>query len=466
MVVNFATVVLAAGLGKRTGSKLPKVLIRSSEERPLISYVLETISEIKSSCLAIVVGYEKELVSDFVETELGSRGEKAVYCFQSEQRGTGDAVKSCREALKDWQGPILIVCGDMPLICPETLSNLLSSHESLKATLSLVTCQLSHDNGFGRIIRDSSGEIAAIVERKDCSPSELKVSERNLGIYCVDSSFLFSALERIENNNAQSEYYLTDIVKLAAAEGQRIVSVSSSDIEEALGVNDLSDLTLVNEALRKRRLLSLAKAGVKFLAPDSVIIDPKARIEPGVSIGPSVQIIGETVIGKDTRIEGSAVIRDSKIGSNCLIKLGAYITEATLEDSVTIGPFVNIRPGSKLETKVGIGNFVELKNAKLAAGVKANHLSYLGDCEIGENSNIGAGTITCNYDGIKKSRTTIGKNVFVGSNTSLVAPVVLGDGAVIGAGSVITKNVAADSLALTRAVLTAKEGWAKGRKKS
>lgn len=461
---NFATIILAAGLGKRTGSKLPKVLIESLESKPLIGYVLETIKELSPSKLGIIVGYGKDLVSE-ASLSFCKDLPNPDFCYQIEQRGTGDAVKAASQAFADWQGPVLILCGDMPLVKSDTLRNLILCHEQSKATLTLVTTSIPYDNAFGRVERDKAGTPCAIVERKDCTVQQIAIPERNLGVYCVESAFLFSALERLGNNNAQGEYYLTDIVKLAADEGQTVVAIPCSSPEEALGVNDMSDLMLVNEELRKKTISSWARAGVKFLAPDSVFIDSKVQIEKGVTIGPSVQIFGDTRIGEGTLLEGSAIIKNSTIGKNCLIRLGAYLNEATLEDSVKIGPFVQIRPGSVLKKDVMIGNFVELKNAHLDEGVKANHLTYLGDCEVGANSNIGAGTITCNYDGVKKSRTVIGKNVFVGSNTALVAPVSLGDGAVIGAGSVITKKVEADSLTLTRAPQVSRSGWAKDRRK-
>ena len=464
LVENFATIILAAGLGKRTGSKLPKVLIETIEARPLIAYVLKTIEETGTSRLSVIVGYEKDLVTNAV-LKFSGKLPTADFCFQEQQRGTGDAVKAAKSSLENWQGPVIILCGDMPLVRAETLAKLLASHENSKATISLVTTSISYDNGFGRIVRDSQGNPFSIVERKDCSAAEVGISERNLGIYCVDSAFLFSALDRLENKNAQSEFYLTDIIKIAADEGQRVVAIPCSSPEEALGVNDLSDLMQVNEVVRKQRINDLARAGVKFLAPESVLIEADVKLASGVVIGPSVQISGNTSIAEGTVIEGTAIINNSKIGKNCLLRLGSYLNEAELEEDVKIGPFVQIRPGSKLGKNVAIGNFVELKNAQLAEGAKANHLTYLGDCEVGESSNIGAGTITCNYDGVKKSRTTIGKNVFIGSNTALVAPVTIGDGAVIGAGSVITKKVESEALALTRAPQISKTGWAKGRNK-
>jgi bifunctional UDP-N-acetylglucosamine pyrophosphorylase/glucosamine-1-phosphate N-acetyltransferase len=460
---DFALIILAAGMGKRTGSSLPKVLIKTSEGIALIGYVLKTIKEISPSRLLVVVGNQKELVQEDCGRICSNLGLNAEYCVQEQQKGTGDAVKACTSSLANFSGPVVILCGDMPLIESRTLDKLLKTHEDSKATLTLVTLDLEEDNSFGRILRSSEGLIQEIRERKDCSPEQAQIKEKNLGIYCVESSFLFSALERIRDKNAQSEYYLTDIVQIAAKEEQRISSISCSQIQEALGVNDMKDLLDVSQALRKGTIDSLARKGVTFLAPESVVIDPEVEIESGVVIGPSVQIKGKSKIGAATMIEGTSIITDSIIGSNCYLKLGSYITRAILEDSVTIGPFAQIRPDSHLQENVIIGNFVELKNAKLAKGVKANHLSYLGDCEVGEDSNIGAGTITCNYDGVKKSRTTIGSKVFVGSNTALVAPVQLGDGCVIGAGSVITKNVEADALALTRTPQLTKSGWAKRR---
>lgn len=462
MVKHVAVVILAAGLGKRTGSKLPKVLIESREKRPLVYYVLETVEEIQPEQLSVVVGYEAESVTSAVKALLPATF-KTTFNHQKQQLGTGDAVKAAKDALKDFQGPVVILYGDMPLIKSATLQNLIETHESEKATLSLVTVSLPYDNSFGRITRDKQGNVNGIVERKDCTSAEVGIAEKNLGIYCVDSSFLFPALDRLTNNNAQSEYYLTDIVKLAASEGQRISTVCCSHPEEALGVNDGQDLNLVNEALRSQQVARHAARGVRFLAPASVLIDPDVEIGLNVTVGPSVQLLGKTQVGEGTVIEGSAIIRDSKIGKNCILRLGSYLTEAALSDQVNIGPFVQLRPGTVLGNEVRIGNFVELKNAQLGVGAKANHLSYLGDCEIGDHSNIGAGTITCNYDGVKKSKTKIGSDVFVGSNSTLIAPVELGAESYIGAGSVISKDVEPGALALTRPDLKVKSGWGKKR---
>ncbi len=461
----FSAIILAAGMGKRTGSNLPKVLIETAQKKPLISYVLKTIKDIGFAKVSVVVGHQAEVVKEKVSEICSILQIIPDFCLQKELRGTADAVKSCTESLANYSGPVLILYGDMPLISTKSLEKLVSLHESSKATLSMLTVNINEDNSYGRIIRNSEGQIIDIRERKDCSAEEAKIAEKNPGVYFVEAAFLFSALERIENKNAQNEFYLTDIVKIAAEEGQTISSIACGDANEAMGVNDLSDLMQVNEILRKKTISDFAKQGVKFLAPESVVIDPEVQIGKGTSIGPSVQISGQTKIGENAVIEGTAQIKDALIGDNCHLKLGTYITKAVLENNVTVGPFAQIRPDSHLQQNVIIGNFVELKNAKLAEGAKANHLTYLGDCEVGQHSNIGAGTITCNYDGVKKSRTTIGKNVFVGSNTALVAPVTLGDSSVIGAGSVITKDVEAEALALTRAPLMSKSGWARNRKK-
>jgi bifunctional UDP-N-acetylglucosamine pyrophosphorylase/glucosamine-1-phosphate N-acetyltransferase len=305
-----------------------------------------------------------------------------------------------------------------------------------------------------------------IVETKDCNPEELLISEVNSGIFAVDLAFLKPAVEGLTNDNAQREFYLTDIVSRAVGEGQQVVAFPLGDPREAAGVNNLSDLHFVNSTLANRQIASLQSEGVHFVDPVSTFIDPQVTIAPGAKIGPNVQLRGETTIASDVVIEGSALLIDAKVAAQAEIRFGSRVEGAVIGEAASVGPFAHLRPGTTLGKHVRVGNFVEIKNSQLANGAKASHLSYLGDATIGAETNIGAGTITCNYDGYRKSKTEIGGGVFVGSNSCLVAPVNVGAGALIAAGSVITRDVPEDALALARAEQITKPGWAKKRREA
>lgn len=478
---KWGVVILAAGLGRRLGGELPKVLQRTSENT-LIGHLLctlmnkqnEATSARTSSALpvevdrcVIVTGHKSDLVEQEVKQGFPDQCSRGVIRFahQAEQLGTGHAVRSAEEAFRDFTGPICIMYGDAPLLRPSSIKRLLEFHQENAGTISLLSMEIDNPHGYGRIIRDEAeGTVLEICEDRDCTPSKALVREVNQGTYVVDSAFLWSALSRLKNDNAQKEYYLTDIVSIAVAEGQRVQALPLGDVSEGLGVNDLADLSLVNKALNRRRLEVLQRQGVYMVDPESVWIDPEVKVGGGSHFGPSVQVKGASSIGSNVIIDGHAFIADCAIADNVHIKFGVVASGATISSGAQVGPFAHLREGTELGAEAKVGNFVETKKAKLEAGVKASHLSYLGDCEIGEATNIGAGTITCNYDGYKKSRTSIGKGVFIGSNSSLVAPVTIGAGATVGAGSVITKDVEPEALAVARATQIQKAGWAKKKR--
>jgi bifunctional UDP-N-acetylglucosamine pyrophosphorylase/glucosamine-1-phosphate N-acetyltransferase len=374
-------------------------------------------------------------------------------------------VRAALPQLGSFSGTVLILYGDAPLIKFTTVETLLKLHSERQATLSLVTLITHAPNAYGRIVRDSkSGQILRIVELKDCTESEACISEFNPGIYAVESGFLAPALSNLKNNNAQHEYYLTDIVAEAVKAGKLIVSHPSFDAREMQGVNDWYELQAVNNTLRARRVDELLRSGVKIMDPASLFVDLGVQVAPGVVLGPNVQLLGKTVLEAGVLVDGSALLKDTVAQSGAHIKFCVQSEGAVIGKDAAVGPFAHLRAGTVLGQEVKVGNFVETKKAVLERGVKASHLSYLGDCTVGEETNIGAGTITCNYDGHKKHQTTIGKEVFIGSNSALVAPVKIEDGAMVGAGSVITKDVEQDSLAVARAQQVSKPGWAKARR--
>jgi len=456
-----AILILAAGLGKRMGHTRPKVL-STARSRPLIEYVLKSAQKLCPERIVVITGFGKEQVEKVVASSSTFSKERVVFAFQKEQLGTGDAVKSALPNLKDFVGTILILYGDVPLIDSKTLESFLLSHHQNKATLSILSFETRESNSYGRIVRDQSGKyVSRIVEAKDCSPSELLIAECNSGVYAVESSFLAPAIAKLTNQNAQREYYLTDIAKQASDEGQTVIAHLHPDAKELLGVNTMAELKSIDLTLMRREIDKLIDKGVQIDDPNTLYLDPEVKIEAGCKIGPNVQLRGATKLAAGVTIEGSALLIDSEISRGAQIRFCVKAEGAKIGANSIVGPFANLRAGSELKDDVKVGNFVETKNAVLKKGAKASHLTYLGDAEIGEDANIGAGTITCNFDGKDKHKTTIGKEVFIGSNSALVAPVTIGEGAYVGAGSVITKDVEPGALALTRGALTEKSGWAK-----
>lgn len=458
-------IVLAAGAGKRMGGDLPKAIVQT-REKALIDHLLEALKPLKPSSTIVVVGHRQELLRKHLSQTPSGAGHSITIVTQEEQLGTGHAVRCALPALTDFKGTVLITYADHPLFTGETLSLFAAYHAFKKATVTMLSFKTPPPHSYGRIIRDASGCVLRITEARDCSPEEALVTEANSGFYAVDSSFLKPAVESLTNNNAQGEYYLTDIVQKASKEGQTVAAFALPDATEAAGVNSPRDLALVNEVLMRRQIEKLQGEGVVFVDPKSCFLDSSVSIGRGASIGPNVQLRGSSTIGEGVIIEGTAIIKDSSIASNAAIKLGCHIEGAVVGRETSVGPFANVRPGTNLGAHVRVGNFVETKNATLHDGAKASHLSYLGDCSVGKDTNIGAGTITCNYDGYQKASTTIGEKVFIGSNSALVAPVTIGDGALIAAGSVVTRDVPPEALGIARAKQENKEGWERERRKA
>ena len=456
-------VILAAGLGKRLGGDSPKALA-TTRSGALIDLALESLASLSPVKTVIVVGHKRELLEQHLASSQAAKSHTIETVLQSEQLGTGHAVRCALPALASFTGTVILTYADHPLFTPDTLQHFVAYHSFKKSTLTMLSFTAPPPNGYGRVVRGTKNEVLRITEAKDCNPEELLINEVNSGVYAVDSSFLKPAIDSLENNNSQKEYYLTDIVEKAVKEGQTVCAFPLGDPQEAAGVNTTTDLAYVNQVLERRHIRALQVAGVLFDDPSSCSLDQSVVLKAGARVGPQVQLRGDTVVEAGAVLEGSSLIIDSTIGRNVTIKLSSRVEGAAIGEDASVGPFANIRPGTSLGAHTRIGNFVEVKNATLRDGAKASHLTYLGDCTVGEESNIGAGTITCNYDGYRKSTTTIGKGVFIGSNSCLVAPVQVGDGALIAAGSVITRDVPADALALGRARQELKSGWAASRR--
>jgi bifunctional UDP-N-acetylglucosamine pyrophosphorylase / glucosamine-1-phosphate N-acetyltransferase len=447
-----AVVLLAAGQGTRMKSAHAKVL-HPLGGRPLVQHVLRTVASLGAVRTVVVVGHQ----ADAVRAACESFG---VSCaLQAEQRGTGHATAIARDAcLSDFTGDVLILYGDVPLLRAETIGRLLDGHRSTQAGLSLLTTGLDDPTGYGRIVRDDAGELARIVEQKDASEEQRRIREVNPGIYCVRSEFLFPALDRLRPDNAQAELYLTDIVAQAVAAGTG-VRTEPAPPAEVEGINSRADLAALEASLRDRVVRKHLDAGVSFLDPSSVWIEDDVEIGADTAIGPQVQLRGRTRIGRDCRIEGNAFLVDAELSDRVHLRPMVVITEARIESDAVIGPFAHLRPGTQLGTAVHVGNFVEVKKSTLGSGTKANHLAYLGDATIGRETNIGAGTITCNYDGFEKHPTLIGDRVQVGSDSQLVAPVTIGDDAYVATGTTVRHDVAPGALAFNPKPDQRREGW-------
>ena len=434
--------ILAAGKGTRMKSDLPKVLHKING-LSLVGHVIEAVRAAGVDNIFVVVGHGSELV----EQEIKKYGCKIIE--QKEQLGTGHAVMTAAGYLPD-RGELLLVCGDSPLIRAATLDNLMDMHRRNNAKITLLTANVNNPFGYGRIVRDSSGKITKILEEKDASPEEKKISEVNSGTYCFDLENLKATITSINSNNAQNEYYLTDVIPLTINRHGDIASWKLEDPEEMSGINDRIQMAAAGNVLRKRKLEELMLSGVTIVDPALTFIDKDVNIGKDSIIYPNVYLEKASRIGDNCIIRGNTRIHGCSIGNGCTVE-SSVLLDATIGDGCNIGPFAYIRPGSILSDNVKIGDFVEVKNSRVGAGSKIPHLSYVGDAVIGEKVNIGAGTITCNYDGTHKYKTEIGNGAFIGSNTSLVAPVKVDEGGYVGAGSVITKNVPAGALAVTRA---------------
>lgn len=451
-----ATIILAAGLGKRMRSKQAKVL-HTLAGRPMLLYSVEAAERIPSKRIIVVVGHQAEQVKQ----ALRKRPVEIVH--QTRLLGTGHAVLQCRQALADYKGPVLILNADVPLVSVETIGSMIQAHRDQDSVVTVLTATLPDPTGYGRVLRNSAGEITDIVEESDASPQQRSVREINTGFYIVDAHFLFEALKGLKNHNAQEEYYLPDIIKVAIQKGSKVADSEASDPEEVMGINSRLDLARMEKAVYRRMAERHMRDGVTLLDPDSIRIDPGVTIGRDTVISPNVYLEGATQIGEDCRIHSGSRVSECRIAKEVTVRDFCVLTESVLEEGVTVGPFAHLRPGTRLHRGAKVGNFVETKKAELGEGSKANHLSYLGDATIGKDVNIGAGTITCNYDGVHKHRTVIEDGVFVGSDTQFVAPVKIGARSIIGAGSTITSDVPPDSLALSRTAQVHKGGWARKR---
>lgn len=440
--------ILAAGLGTRMRSRTAKVLHRLAG-RPLIAHVCHTAAALTERPLYVVVGHQADAVEAAVRDELkDERG--AVFIKQAEQRGTGDAVMAARAALEAANSTLLILSGDVPLVRAETLGAFVHQHRTHRgrgAACTVLTVRLDDPTGYGRIVRDDEGRFEKIVEQKDATPVEKQVKEVNSGIYCFDTRALFPALERVRPVNAQGEYYLTDVPGILRAGGEDISIYLHTDAREVSGINTRVELADFENILRRRTLRRLMlDGGVTLIDPAHTYISPEAQVGRDCVIYPDVYIEGETLIGDDCEIRSGARITNSRIGNGVSIKDHCVIVDSEIADNCTVGPFAHLRMNSKMEARAAVGNFVEMKKTRLGSDSKSMHLTYLGDATIGEKTNIGAGTVTCNYDGKNKNPTVIEDEVKIGSDTMLVAPVRVGTGAVTAAGSVVTKDVPPDTL--------------------
>lgn len=434
--------ILAAGLGTRMRSDLAKVL-HEVDGRPLISHVCRTAASLAPEKIYVVIGHQGDEVRRAVLRELDES--EVVFVEQRAQLGTGDAVNSARDFLGDRDSTLVILSGDVPLIRPETLGGMVRQHLSHRgkgAACTILTVKLKDPSGYGRIVRGEGGLFDSIVEQKDATDEQREIREINAGIYCFDTKLLFSALEGVKNDNAQGEYYLTDVPTMLRHAGEPVAIYQHGDTQEIEGVNNRLQLSDIERLLRRRTIGRLMlDHGVTFVDPRTAYVSEQAKIGRDTVIHPNVTIEGASQIGDGCVIRSGTRIANSKIGNGVEILDHCVIVDSEVEGDCKVGPFAHLRGHAVMRAGAKVGNFVELKKTDLGRGSKANHLAYLGDATIGEKSNIGAGTITCNYDGVNKHPTTIGSNVKIGSDTMLVAPVKVGDGASTGAGSVVTKDI-------------------------
>ncbi|WP_263353116.1 bifunctional UDP-N-acetylglucosamine diphosphorylase/glucosamine-1-phosphate N-acetyltransferase GlmU [Acidicapsa acidisoli] len=457
--MSLAVVIMAAGKGTRLKSRRPKVL-HEIGGKPLLAHVIAAASKIVPAAdIHVVVGHEAERVQTAVA------GTNVNFVLQAEQLGTGHAIQCAREAIAGYND-VLVLSGDVPLIRPETLEMLLEYHR-LGSAMTILTALPKDPFGYGRIVRRESEnalEVEAIVEQKFLRSEQLRIPEINTGIYVFQTKPLISHLKWLISNDENGEYYLTDLARIFVREGELVTAVEAADADEVLGANTIPELVALDASLRAKTALRLMLQGVTIFRPETCVIDAEVEVGPDTVIEPYVQLLGRTKIGSDCMIRSSTVIENSVLADNVLIRQSCIIADSEIGGGAKIGPFAHLRPGSEIGEDVHIGNFVETKKAKLGKGAKASHLTYLGDAVVGAGSNIGAGVITCNYDGVNKHTTTIGEGVFVGSDSTLVAPILIGDGAYIGAGSCITREVPADALAVGRSRQVTKDGWAAARR--
>ncbi|MCS7024614.1 MAG: bifunctional UDP-N-acetylglucosamine diphosphorylase/glucosamine-1-phosphate N-acetyltransferase GlmU [Bryobacteraceae bacterium] len=455
-----SVIILAAGLGTRMKSQKAKVLHRAGG-KALVEHVVDAALKLTAANnIFVVVGHQAEMV----KAVLAPRGVRFV--FQEQQKGTGHAVMICASQVPAQLGQVVVLYGDAPLLRVETLRRLCQLQAETGVAAVAITTYLDDPTGYGRIVRNEQGDVLAVVEQKAASSEQLQIREINAGIYCFSAPQLWKHLPEIQPNNPAGEYYLTDMVEILNRVGEKVSPLVVEDSTELLGINNRIELAEADRILRKRKAQELMLAGVTIEKPDTVTIDLDVQIGADTVIEPFVRITGETVIGSECHLGACSIIHSSKLEDQVQVLPFSMISSSYVETGAQIGPYARLRLENHVGAGAHIGNFVELKKTRLGRGAKAQHLAYLGDSTIGASVNIGAGTITCNYDGRAKHPTKIGEGAFIGSNSTLVAPVEIGDGAYVGAGSVITDEVPQDALALGRARQVLKEGWARKRREA
>lgn len=450
-------VILAAGLGTRMRSNLPKA-IHELAGKPLLRHVLDAVEGVGPGSVIVVLGHQ----ADRVREALGDSPAEVV--LQERQLGTGHAVKQAAAAIGSSPGPVLVLCADTPLLRAETLAAVLDAHRTSRAAVTVLTAEMEDPAGYGRIVRTKAG-VSRIVEEKDATPAQRRIREINTGIYCFDGRFLAAALDEIGNDNAQGEYYLPDTIALARRKKRRVGALLCEDANEVLGINSRLDLSHAEAVVRGRRNRHWMLQGVTMTDPSTVFIGDRVAIGKDTTLYAGVRLEGDTVIGEGCTILPGCRIANSTLADGAVIKDHSVIEQSSIGARASVGPFAHLRPGTVLGPNARIGNFVEIKKSVIGEGSKAGHLSYIGDATVGRDVNIGAGVITCNYDGFRKHATVIEDGVFVGSDAQLIAPVRVGRGAVVAAGSTVTRDVPPDALAINRPAQETREGFAERRRR-
>jgi len=453
--MKLRVVILAAGKGTRMRSDLPKVLHKVAN-KPMVEHVIDTARSLKPETINLIYGHGGEQLQNTIQ------GEDLTWVEQREQLGTGHAVQQVIPYLKDDE-KVVILYGDVPLLTESTLIKLLTATQTTE--LGLLTMTLDDPNGYGRIVRNTDKQVTGIVEQKDANAEQLAIQEVNTGIMIADGAKLKAWLENLSNDNAQKEYYLTDIVAMAAEQGVTIATAQPDATYEVEGANNRQQLAQLERAFQRRQADELMTQGVTLIDPARFDCRGKLTVGNDVTFDINVVIEGDVTIGNNVTVEPNCVIKDATIGDNTVIRANSHIEGAAVAKNCKVGPFARLRPGAELADEAQVGNFVEMKKSRLGKGSKASHLTYLGDAQVGEYANIGAGTITCNYDGVNKFLTEIGDGAFIGSNSSLVAPVKIGNNATVGAGSVVTREVADEELAVARGKQRNISGWQRPQKK-